>query len=43
MFTPNLSFPREASKYCILFLDLKVKVIDGKSGTDVYIKPNDRH
>ena len=27
-FTPNLSFTREASKNCIPFLDLKVKLID---------------
>ena len=29
-FTPNLSFTHEASKSCIPFLDLKVKLIDGK-------------
>ena len=27
-FTPNLSFTHEASKNCIPFLDLKVKLID---------------
>ena len=34
-FTPNLSFTREASKNCIPFLDLKVKLIDGKLETDL--------
>ena len=29
-FTPNLSFTHEASKNCIPFLDLKVKLIDGQ-------------
>ena len=33
-FTPNLSFTHEASKNCIPFLDLKVKLIDGKLETD---------
>ena len=34
-FTPYLSFTHEASKSCIPFLDLKVKLIDGKLGTDL--------
>ena len=42
-FTPNLSFTHEASKNCIPFLDLKVKLIDGKLETDLYMKPTDRH
>ena len=42
-FTPNLSFTHEASKNCISFLDLKVKLIDGKLETDLYMKPTDRH
>ena len=42
-FTPNLSFTHEASRYYILFLDLKVKMIDGKLETDLYMKPTDRH
>ena len=41
-FTPNLSFPHEASKNCIPFLDLKVKLIDGKLETDLCMKPTDR-
>ena len=42
-FTPNLSFTHEASKKCIPFLDLEVKLIDGKLETDLYMKPTDRH
>ena len=32
--TPNLSFTHETSKNSIPFLDLKVKLIDGKLETD---------
>ena len=42
-FTPNLSFTHEARKRCIPFLDLKVKLIDGKLETDLYMKPTDSH
>ena len=42
-FTPNLSFTHEASENCIPFLDLKVKLKDGKLETNVYVKPIDRH
>ena len=42
-FTTNLSFTHEASKTCIPFLDLKVKLIDGKLETDLYMKHTDRH
>ena len=42
-FTPNLSFTLEASKNCIPFLDLKVKLIDGKLETDLYMKPTDHN
>ena len=42
-FTPNLSFTHKSSKNCIPFLDLKVKLIDGKLETDLYMKPTDRH
>ena len=42
-FIPNLSFTHEASKNCILFLDLKVKLIDGELQTDLYMKPTDSH
>ena len=42
-FTPNLTFTHEASKNCIPFLDLKVKLIDGKLETDLYMKPTDCH
>ena len=42
-FTPHLSFTHEASKNCVLFLDLKVKLIDGELETDLYMKPTDHH
>ena len=42
-FTPNLSFTRGASKIWIPFLDLKVKLIDDKLETDLYMKPIDPH
>ena len=42
-FSPNRSFTYEASKNCIPFLDLNVKLIDGKLETDLYMKPIDRH
>ena len=42
-FTPNLSFTDQASKNCIPFLDLKVKLVDGKLETDLYMKSTDRH
>ena len=41
-FTPNLSFTHETSKNSIPFLDLKVKLIDGKLETDLYMKPTDQ-
>ena len=41
-FTLNLSFIHEANKNYIPFLDLKVKVIDGKLETDLNIQPTDR-
>ena len=40
---PNLSFTHEASKSCISYFNLKVKMIDGTLGADLYIKPIDRH
>ena len=42
-FPPNLSFPHEASQNCTPFLDLKVKLIDGKLETDLYMKPTGCH
>ena len=42
-FTHKLSFTHEASKNCIPFLDLKVKLIDGKLETDLYMKPTDHY
>ena len=36
-------FTNEATKNCILFLDLKVKLIDEKLGTDLYMKPTNYH
>ena len=41
-FTTDLIFTHEASKNCIPFLVLKVKLIDGKLETDLYMKPTDR-
>ena len=43
IFTSNLSFNHEANKNSIPFLDLKIKVIDGKLETNLNIKPTDRH
>ena len=42
-FSPNLRFTHEAGKNCIPFLDLKVKLVDDKLKTDLYMKPTDRH
>ena len=42
-FALNLSFIHEGSKNYIPFLDLKVKVMDGKLETDLNIKLTDRH
>ena len=42
-FTTNLSFTHEGSNNCIPFLDLKVKLLNGKLETDLYMKPTDRH
>ena len=42
-FTPILNFTHEASKNCNPFLDLKVKLRDGKLETDLYMEPADRH
>ena len=42
-FIPILSFRHEASKNCIPFLDVKVKLIDGRFETDLYMKPTNRH
>ena len=36
-------FTHEVSKNCIPFLDHKVKLIDCKLETDLYMKPTDRH
>ena len=42
-FEPYLKFTHEFSKENIPFLDLKVKLVDGKIKTDLYIKETDRH
>ena len=42
-FTPYLRFTHEASKNSFPFLDLNVKLIDGKLETGLYKKPTDRH
>ena len=42
-FHPNLNFTHEPSTESIPFLDLHVKLSQGKLETDVHIKPTDRH
>ena len=42
-FHPNLKFTYEKSKEKINFLDLVIKLTDGKIITDLYCKPTDSH
>ena len=42
-FHPNLKFTYEKSKEKIIFLDLVIKLTDGKIVTDFYCKPTDLH
>ena len=42
-FNPDLKFTYESNEKEIPFLDLKVKLNEGKSSTDLYIKSTDRH
>ena len=42
-FEPYLKFTHEFSKESLPFLDLKVKLLEGKIKTDLYIKETDRH
>ena len=42
-FHPNLKFTYEKSKEKINFLDLVIKLKDGKIVTDLYCKPTDSH
>ena len=42
-FHPNLKFTYEKSKEKINFLDLVIKLTDGKIVTDLYCKPTDSH
>ena len=42
-FNPDLKFTSESNEKQILFLDLKVKLNEGKISTDLYIKLADRH
>ena len=42
-FNPDLKFTYESNEKEILFLDLKVKLNEGKTSTDLYIKSSDRH
>ena len=42
-FHPNIKFTHESSTESILFLDLRVKLSQGKLETDLHIKPRDRH
>ena len=41
-FNPDLKFTYESNEKEIPFLDLKVKLNEGKISTDLYIKPTDR-
>ena len=42
-FHPNIKFTHESSKENISFLDLNVKLLEGKLETDLHIKPMDSH
>ena len=42
-FNPDLKFTYESNENEIPFLDLKVKLHQGKISTDLYIKSTDRH
>ena len=42
-FTPHQSFTYKASKNCIPYLDIKVKLIDSKLESDLYMKTTDCH
>ena len=42
-FHPNIKFTHESSRESIPFLDLRVKLSQGKLETDLHIKPTDRH
>ena len=42
-FESYLKFTHEFSKESLPFLDLKVKLLEGKIKTDLYIKETDRH
>ena len=40
---PNIKFTHETNKEDIVFLDLKVKLLDGKISADLFVKSTDRH
>ena len=40
---PNIKFTHETNKEDIVFLDLQVKLLDGKKSTDLFVKSTDRH
>ena len=42
-FNPNIKFTCEFSEASINFLDLNVKLSEGKLQTSLYVKPTDRH
>ena len=42
-FEPYLNVTHEFSKESLPFLDLKVKLLEGKIKTDLYLKETDRH
>ena len=40
---PNVKFTHETNKQDIAFLELKIKLLDGKSSTDLFFKSTGRH
>ena len=43
LFHPTIKFTAEYSKEEVNFLDLKIKLIDRKLKTDLFVKPTDTH
>ena len=43
MFHPTIKFTAEYSKDQVNFLDLNIKLIDGKLKTELFFKPTDTH
>ena len=40
---PRIQVPRECSKDSVVFLDTRVKLVNGMTETDLYTKPTDQH